>query len=39
MGQDYIEDKFNVAAGNARRDGARLFSIVEAKLAALAGRV
>ena len=34
MGQDYIESEFNVPAGNARRDGARLFNIVRAKLAA-----
>lgn len=34
MGQDYIEQEFNIPAGNARRDGARLFGIVQAKLAA-----
>ncbi|HEV2913596.1 MAG TPA: hypothetical protein VGX92_09975 [Pyrinomonadaceae bacterium] len=34
MGQDYIEREFNVPAGNARRDGARLFNIVQAKLPA-----
>ncbi|HYP00228.1 MAG TPA: hypothetical protein VER76_08560, partial [Pyrinomonadaceae bacterium] len=28
MGEDYIEREFNVAAGNARRDGARMFEIV-----------
>jgi hypothetical protein len=33
MGEDYIESEFGVPAGNARRDGARLFSIVKAKLA------
>ena len=32
MGEDYIEQEFNVPAGNARRDGARLFKIVQAKL-------
>ncbi|HYE64544.1 MAG TPA: hypothetical protein VD966_03115 [Pyrinomonadaceae bacterium] len=32
MGQDYIENEFGVPAGNARRDGARLFRIVQAKL-------
>ena len=32
MGQDYIEQQFGVLAGNARRDGARLFEIVRAKV-------
>jgi hypothetical protein len=32
MGEDYIEQQFNVAAGNARRDGARLFEIVKTKV-------
>ena len=32
MGEDYIEGEFNVAAGNARRDGARMFEIVKAKV-------
>lgn len=32
MGEDYIEQEFNVPAGNARRDGLRLFNIVKAKL-------
>ncbi|MCA1817995.1 MAG: hypothetical protein LC746_16675 [Acidobacteria bacterium] len=32
MGEEYVEREFNVAAGNARRDGARLFQIVRAKL-------
>jgi hypothetical protein len=32
MGEDYIEREFNVPAGNARRDGERLFQIVRAKL-------
>ena len=31
MGEDFIEREFGVAAGNARRNGARLFEIVEAK--------
>ena len=34
MGQDFIESEFNVPAGNARRDGARLFEIVQSKLPA-----
>ena len=32
MGEDYIEREFGVPAGNARRDGARLFKIVQGKL-------
>ena len=32
MGEEYIEREFNVPAGNARRDGARLFKIVREKL-------
>ena len=32
MGEDYIEREFGVAAGNARRDGARMFEIVRDKV-------
>ncbi len=32
MGEDYIESEFGVPAGNARRDGARLFELVKARL-------
>jgi hypothetical protein len=32
MGEDFIEREFAVPAGNARRDGTRLFNIVQAKL-------
>ena len=32
MGEDYIEREFGVPAGNARRDGARLFGIVQEKM-------
>jgi hypothetical protein len=32
MGEEYIEREFGVAAGNARRDGERLFKIVREKL-------
>lgn len=32
MGEDYIEREFGVPAGNARRDGLRLFGIIESKL-------
>jgi hypothetical protein len=39
MGEDYIEQEFNVAAGNARRDGARMFEIVKAKVSGLKSQV
>lgn len=32
MGEEYIEREMNVPAGNARRDGARLFELVQKKL-------
>jgi hypothetical protein len=32
MGEDFIEREFNVPAGNARRDGTRLFEIVKDKV-------
>jgi hypothetical protein len=32
MGEEYIEREFGVPAGNARRDGARLFELIEAKV-------
>lgn len=32
MGEDYIEQEFGVPAGNARRDGTRLFRIIESKV-------
>jgi hypothetical protein len=32
MGEEYIEREFSVPAGNARRDGTRLFKIVREKL-------
>lgn len=34
MGEDYIEQEFSVPAGNARRNGTRLFQIVQSKLRA-----
>jgi hypothetical protein len=37
MGEEFIEREFGVAAGNARRDGARLFSIIREKVSG-AGR-
>jgi hypothetical protein len=33
MGEEYCEREFNVAAGNARRDGARLFRLLAPKIA------
>ncbi|HEX8634506.1 MAG TPA: hypothetical protein VF703_10180 [Pyrinomonadaceae bacterium] len=35
MGEDYIEGEFRVAAGNARRDGARMFRIIKDKVSSL----
>jgi hypothetical protein len=32
MGQDYIEQEFGVPAGNAKRDGARLFDLIKSKV-------
>lgn len=32
MGEDYIEREFQVPAGNARRDGARLFKLINDKI-------
>ncbi|MEO6390618.1 MAG: hypothetical protein ABIP75_02130 [Pyrinomonadaceae bacterium] len=32
MGEDYIQDEFGVPAGNARRNGARLFALVQSKV-------
>jgi hypothetical protein len=31
MGEDYIRDRLGLAAGNARRDGKKLFDLVDAK--------
>ncbi len=33
MGEDFIEHEFNVPAGNAKRNGARLFNLVKEKVA------
>jgi hypothetical protein len=35
MGEDYIERELGVPAGNAKRDGARLFGLVKSKLGAV----
>ncbi|MGI8998016.1 MAG: hypothetical protein ACR2GW_15245, partial [Pyrinomonadaceae bacterium] len=39
MGEDYIEQEFGVPAGNARRDGARLFSLISQKVSSFGCRV
>ena len=39
MGEDFIEREFNVPAGNARRDGARLFRIVQERVSSFRLRV
>ncbi|HEX8707524.1 MAG TPA: hypothetical protein VF723_04615, partial [Pyrinomonadaceae bacterium] len=39
MGEDYIEKEFGVPAGNARRDGARLFQIVKEKVSSFGPQV
>src|SRR5256884_9095345 len=39
MGEEYIEREFNVPAGNARRDGTRLFKIVQDKVSSFGLRV
>ncbi|MFL6227676.1 MAG: hypothetical protein ACJ741_02725 [Pyrinomonadaceae bacterium] len=37
MGEEYIEREFGVAAGNARRDGARMFEIVKERVSGVGG--
>ena len=32
MGEDFVEEHYNLKAGNARRDGKRLFSLIEEKM-------
>jgi hypothetical protein len=39
MGQDYIEREFGVPAANARRNGERLFEIVNGKVSSFADKV
>jgi hypothetical protein len=34
MGEDFVEARFGIKAGNARRDGKRLFELVESRVAA-----
>ena len=37
MGEEFIEREFGVPAGNAKRDGARLFELIRPKVAGLVG--
>ena len=39
MGEEFIEREFGVAAGNARRDGVRLFSLVSQKVSGFESKV
>ena len=39
MGEEFIEREFDVAAGNARRDGARLFSLINEKVSGFRSQV
>jgi hypothetical protein len=39
MGEEFIEREFNVAAGNARRDGARLFALIEDRVSGFRSKV
>ncbi|HEX8130906.1 MAG TPA: hypothetical protein VF527_17530 [Pyrinomonadaceae bacterium] len=39
MGEDYIEGEFEVAAGNARRDGERMFGIIKDKVSSFNSQV
>jgi hypothetical protein len=39
MGQDYVEKEFGVPAANARRNGERLFEIVQEKVSSFGLRV
>lgn len=39
MGEDYVQREFGVPAGNARRDGARLFEIIKSQVSAFEFRV
>src|SRR5438270_6509203 len=39
MGEDYVEREFGVPAGNAKRNGARLFELIKARIEATRVRV
>jgi hypothetical protein len=32
MGEDFVQEKLGVNAGNARRDGLRLFELIKSKI-------
>ena len=34
MGEDFVEDRFGIRAGNARRDGKRLFELIHGRIGA-----
>jgi hypothetical protein len=39
MGEDYIESEMGVPAGNAKRNGVRLFDLIKAKVEGAAAQV
>ncbi len=39
MGEDYIQNEFNVPAANARRNGAKLFEVVNSKVSGFKSQV
>lgn len=39
MGEDYIQNEFGVPAGNARRDGVRLFNLIRSKIESAAALI
>jgi hypothetical protein len=39
MGEDYVQNEFGVPAGNARRDGARLFRLIKDKVSSFGFQV
>ncbi|HYT49444.1 MAG TPA: hypothetical protein VEL78_03570, partial [Pyrinomonadaceae bacterium] len=39
MGEDYIQNEFDVPAANARRNGAKLFEVVNSKVSGFKSQV
>jgi hypothetical protein len=39
MGEEYVEREFNVTAGNVRRNGAKLFEVVQGKVSSFKSQV
>ena len=39
MGEDFVEREFGVPAGNARRNGSKLFEIVQEKVSSFESQV